>query len=66
LKGQDNKWMDIVLWEDRQSASTGMQQLVESKECVNYFSCMLNEDHTNPETGVSLWEAVEVALPSQC
>ncbi len=44
LKGNDGQWVDLIYWEDAESANAAMQAAAESAECLAYFRLMANAD----------------------
>jgi len=53
-----HEWLDIVYWQDHDSASKAMQKAMESPACHRYFHLMVSEDHGNPGNGVKHYERI--------
>lgn len=59
LRGKDRQWVDVVFWEDQQTADEAMKAAAESPACHEYFKMMLVVDHADPSAGVLHFEQVE-------
>ena len=58
LKGWDNQWLDIVHWENQESADRAMQAAMNSSACSQYFQLMQAADHNDPGLGVSHFKSL--------
>jgi len=44
LKGGDNRWVDLVYWQNEAAAQRAMQNVASSSACQRYFQLMANAD----------------------
>jgi hypothetical protein len=49
------RWMDVVLWADRESAEAILPKISGSEACAAYFGCMQGADVATPDAGIAHW-----------
>jgi hypothetical protein len=54
-----NHWVDIVYWKDKEAVERAMQNVASSPVCFQYFHLMVGADHDQPGEGVMLYEHVK-------
>ncbi|XDD49966.1 antibiotic biosynthesis monooxygenase [Leptospira sp. WS92.C1] len=53
LKGNGNHWVDMVYWQNRESAERAMENVASSPACLAYFKLMAETDHNDLHADVS-------------
>jgi hypothetical protein len=56
LKGADRQWVDVVVWESRETADQAVKSASNSPVCYQYFQLMADADHAEPGAGVVYFE----------
>jgi len=51
---EDDRWGDLVYWQDEAAARQAMESAASSPVCFRYFKLMADADHQEPGEGVQL------------
>jgi hypothetical protein len=59
VQKDEASWADIVVWRSTEDASKAMWAAASSEACRGYFACMAEQDHVEPENGVTLYRSLK-------
>jgi hypothetical protein len=59
LRGKENQWVDLVYWENMDTATEAAQNAASSPVCYAYFQLMVAADHNDPAAGVLHFEQMK-------
>lgn len=64
LRGDDGRWVDLIVWRDDASAQAAMQAAESSERCAAYFALMTGIDSPDPGSGLLHLRRVREWTPS--